>query len=142
MSVRLSVRPSVCPVLFSKVKSTHTRRILCRVSGLVPLHFLLFLTVVFFHPFINFSKFFLRLVFSASFFQSLRCLSLPFMNCLPSSNLQTIFFPLFRLRRRPRVDDGFPARNNAVSVTSDLKSFDTQCMALYSSPTQLILIIQ
>ena len=35
MSVRPSVRPSVCPVLFSKVKSTHTRRILCRVSGLV-----------------------------------------------------------------------------------------------------------
>ena len=34
-----SVGPSVCrsvrPVLFSKVKSTHTRRILCRVSGLV-----------------------------------------------------------------------------------------------------------
>ena len=33
--VRPSVRLSVCPVLFSKVKSTHTRRILCRVSGLV-----------------------------------------------------------------------------------------------------------
>ena len=35
----LSVGPSVClsggPVLFSKVKITHTRRILCRVSGLV-----------------------------------------------------------------------------------------------------------
>ena len=30
-----SVGPSVRPVLFSKVKSTHTRRILCRVSGLV-----------------------------------------------------------------------------------------------------------
>ena len=30
-----SVRRSVCPVLFSKVKITHTRRILCRVSGLV-----------------------------------------------------------------------------------------------------------
>ena len=30
-----SVGPSVCPVLFSKVKSTHTRRIFCRVSGLV-----------------------------------------------------------------------------------------------------------
>ena len=26
---------SVCPVLFSKVKRTYTRRILCRVSGLV-----------------------------------------------------------------------------------------------------------
>ena len=35
VSVRPSVRPSVCPVLFSKVKRTHTRRILCRVSGLV-----------------------------------------------------------------------------------------------------------
>ena len=34
-SVRRSVRRSVGPVLFSKVKSTHTRRILCRVSGLV-----------------------------------------------------------------------------------------------------------
>ena len=34
-SLRPSVRRSVCPVLFSKVKSTHTRRILCRVSGLV-----------------------------------------------------------------------------------------------------------
>ena len=34
-SVRRSVRRSVCPVLFSKVKSTRTRRILCRVSGLV-----------------------------------------------------------------------------------------------------------
>ena len=33
--VRLSVCPSVRPVLFSKVKSTNTRRILCRVSGLV-----------------------------------------------------------------------------------------------------------
>ena len=33
--VRPSVRPSVCPVLFLKVKSTHTGRILCRVSGLV-----------------------------------------------------------------------------------------------------------
>ena len=33
--VRPSVCPSVCPVLFFKVKSTHTRRILCRVSGLV-----------------------------------------------------------------------------------------------------------
>ena len=31
----LSVRPCVCTVLFLKVKSTHTRRILCRVSGLV-----------------------------------------------------------------------------------------------------------
>ena len=30
-----SVRPSVCLVLFSKVKRTHTRRNLCRVSGLV-----------------------------------------------------------------------------------------------------------
>ena len=35
VSVRPSVRPSVVPALFSKVKSTHTRRILCRVSGLV-----------------------------------------------------------------------------------------------------------
>ena len=35
-SVRLLVRRSICPVLFSKVKSTHTRHILCRVSGLVP----------------------------------------------------------------------------------------------------------
>ena len=38
-SVRRSVSPSiglsVCPVLSSKVKITHTRRILCRVSGLV-----------------------------------------------------------------------------------------------------------
>ena len=34
-SVRPSVRRSVGPALFSKVKSTHTRRILCRVSGLV-----------------------------------------------------------------------------------------------------------
>ena len=34
--VRLSVRRSVGPALFSKVKNTHTRRILCRVSGLVP----------------------------------------------------------------------------------------------------------
>ena len=33
--VRSSVSPYVRPVLFSKVKSTHTRRILCRVSGLV-----------------------------------------------------------------------------------------------------------
>ena len=34
--VRPSVGPSVRPVLFSKVKSRHTtRRILCRVSGLV-----------------------------------------------------------------------------------------------------------
>ena len=33
--VRTSVGPTVGPVLFSKVKSTHTRRILCRVSGLV-----------------------------------------------------------------------------------------------------------
>ena len=37
-SVRRSVRRSVCPMLFSKVKSTHTRRILCRVSGLVSLN--------------------------------------------------------------------------------------------------------
>ena len=29
------VRRSLCPVSFSKVKNTHTRRILCRVSGLV-----------------------------------------------------------------------------------------------------------
>ena len=35
VSVRPSVGPQVRPVLFSKVKSTHTRRILCRVSGLV-----------------------------------------------------------------------------------------------------------
>ena len=34
-SVRRSVGPSVRPVLFSKVISMHTRRILCRVSGLV-----------------------------------------------------------------------------------------------------------
>ena len=34
-SVGPSVRRSVCPVLFSKVKRTHTRRILCRVSSLV-----------------------------------------------------------------------------------------------------------
>ena len=34
-SVRRSVRRSACPVLFSKVKSTHTWRILSRVSGLV-----------------------------------------------------------------------------------------------------------
>ena len=34
-SVRRSVRRSVGPELFLKVKSTHTRRILCRVSGLV-----------------------------------------------------------------------------------------------------------
>ena len=33
--VRPSARRSVCPVLFSKVKSTHTRLILYRVSGLV-----------------------------------------------------------------------------------------------------------
>ena len=33
--VRPSVGPYVRPVLFSKVKSTHTRRIFCRVSGLV-----------------------------------------------------------------------------------------------------------
>ena len=33
-----SVCPSVRPVLFSKVKSTHTRRILCRVSGLVSVY--------------------------------------------------------------------------------------------------------
>ena len=33
--VRRSVHRSVCPVLFSKVKSAHTRRILYRVSGLV-----------------------------------------------------------------------------------------------------------
>ena len=33
--VRPSVGPYVRPVLFSKVKSTHTRRILCRVSGIV-----------------------------------------------------------------------------------------------------------
>ena len=36
-SVGPSVGPSACPVLFSKVKRTHTRRILCRVSGLVRL---------------------------------------------------------------------------------------------------------
>ena len=35
--VGLSIRRSVCPVLFLKVKKTHTRRILCRVSGLVKL---------------------------------------------------------------------------------------------------------
>ena len=34
-SVGPSVRPFVGTVLFSKVKSTHTRRVLCRVSGLV-----------------------------------------------------------------------------------------------------------
>ena len=34
-SVGPFVGPSVCPVLFSKVNSTHTRRNLCRVSGLV-----------------------------------------------------------------------------------------------------------
>ena len=34
-SVRLFVSPSVCHLLFTKVKRTHTRRILCRVSGLV-----------------------------------------------------------------------------------------------------------
>ena len=34
-SIRGRVRPSVRPVLFSKVISTHTRRILCRLSGLV-----------------------------------------------------------------------------------------------------------
>ena len=34
-SVRRSVRRSVRPALFSKVNSTRTRRILCRVSGLV-----------------------------------------------------------------------------------------------------------
>ena len=39
VSVRLSVCPSVRPVLFSKVKRTHTRRILCRVSGLVTCQF-------------------------------------------------------------------------------------------------------
>ena len=33
-----SVGPSVGPALFSKVKSTHTRRILCRVSGFVSLY--------------------------------------------------------------------------------------------------------
>ena len=33
--VRPSVRRSVYPVLFFKVKNTHTRRVLCRVSGLV-----------------------------------------------------------------------------------------------------------
>ena len=38
-SVRRSVRRSVCPVLFSRVKRTHTRRILCRVSGLVKKRF-------------------------------------------------------------------------------------------------------
>ena len=34
-SVPWSVRPSVRPLLFLKVKSMHTRRILCRVSSLV-----------------------------------------------------------------------------------------------------------
>ena len=34
-SVGPSVGPSVSPVLFSKVKRTHTRHILCRVSGRV-----------------------------------------------------------------------------------------------------------
>ena len=34
-SVGPSVRRSVGPVLFSRLKSTHSRRILCRVSGLV-----------------------------------------------------------------------------------------------------------
>ena len=38
-SVGPSVRRSVGPALFSKVKSTHTRRILCRVSGLVSFTF-------------------------------------------------------------------------------------------------------
>ena len=35
LSIRPSSRSSVGPALFSKVKSTHTRRISCRVSGLV-----------------------------------------------------------------------------------------------------------
>ena len=39
-SVRRSVCPSVRPVLFSKVKSTHTRRIMCRVSCLVIHYFI------------------------------------------------------------------------------------------------------
>ena len=34
--VRPQIRRSLRPVLFLKVRSTHTRRILCRVSGLVP----------------------------------------------------------------------------------------------------------
>ena len=34
ISIRGRVRPSIRPVLFSKVKNTHTRRILCCVSGL------------------------------------------------------------------------------------------------------------
>ena len=38
-SVGPSVRRSVCPVLFSKEKRTPTRRILCRVSGLVKTFF-------------------------------------------------------------------------------------------------------
>ena len=47
--VRPSVGPSVRPVLFSKVISTHTRRILCRVSGLV-----LFCIASFFGYFVSF----------------------------------------------------------------------------------------
>ena len=35
VSVRPSVHRSVRPMLFSKIKRTRTRRILCRVSGLV-----------------------------------------------------------------------------------------------------------
>ena len=41
-SVGPSVDRSICPVLFLKVKSTHTRRILCRVSDLVYTNYIWF----------------------------------------------------------------------------------------------------
>ena len=52
-------------MLFSKVKSTHTRRILCRVSGLV-FNFFVFYFFFFFFLFIFFFFFF----FSSSFYSS------------------------------------------------------------------------
>ena len=60
-SVRPSVRRSVCPVLFSMVKCTHTRRILCGVSGLVFQLFLGFLNLC-----VIIGFFFLRSMFSFS----------------------------------------------------------------------------
>ena len=57
----VSVRPSVCTVLFSKVKRTHTRRILCRVSGLVS----------FLPAFLSFLQFFSFFQFFFTFFLSI-----------------------------------------------------------------------